>query len=80
MMKVTAFFVSVFFVASVSSGAFDLGTDFLLLLLGAALVFVAWLDDKKEQARVKELRARQLQRNLKWNDIYQSRSQRKRVH
>lgn len=80
MMKVTLFFVSVFFVASIWSGAFEAGTDFLLMLLGAALVFVAWLDDKKEQQRIKELKSRQLDRSMRWSQVYQSRSQKRKFY
>jgi len=80
MMKVTLFFVGIFFLASIWSGAFNLGTDFLLLLLGAAMVFVAWLEDKKEKQRVRELRSRQLARNLKWNELYQSNRHKKRIY
>ena len=63
-MKSTLVIVCVFLFSSLWSGAFDMVTQLLLFVLGAAAVFFAWLDEKKEKRRQKALKQKQFERSF----------------
>ena len=78
-MKATLVIVCIFLISSLWSGAFDVVTQLLLVVLGIGAVFFAWLDEKKEKRRLKALKQKQFERSLRWDLSYPARSSRRKA-
>lgn len=72
--------VCIFLFSALWSGAFGTGVLVLLFSLGAVAVYYGWIEDKKKQRQRKELKLKQLERTIRWNEAYQPRSQRNRTY